>query len=170
MLDVEKAINGDDNAFYRIIMKNKDTMYKTAIIILKNEEDASDALQESLIKMYENIKNLQKAEAFNAWSRKIVLNNCYKIINKKKKINDINLKLIDEYITTKEDYYEWEDEALKKLEQLEPELKLTASLYYYKELTIKQISQVMKIPEGTVKSRLSRARRKLCLILKEDKN
>ena len=55
MSDLEKAMNGDKEAFNRIIIQNKEAMYKTAIVILKNEDDTYDALQEALIKMYKNI-------------------------------------------------------------------------------------------------------------------
>ena len=50
MSDLEKAMAGDKEAFSRIIIQNKESMYKTAIVILKNEDDAYDALQEALIK------------------------------------------------------------------------------------------------------------------------
>ena len=169
MSDLERAINGDKEAFSRIIIQNKDAMYKTAIIILRNEEDAYDALQEALIKMYRYIQNLQTPEAFNSWSRKIIVNSCYDLINKNKKIIDINARITDIYEETREDTYQCEDEVVAILDQLEPDLKLTTILYYYNELTIKEIAEIIKIPEGTVKSRLSRAREKLYQILKEER-
>ena len=49
MSDLEKAMAGDKEAFSRIIIQNKESMYKTAIVILKNEDDAYDALQEAAI-------------------------------------------------------------------------------------------------------------------------
>ena len=70
MSDLEKAIDGDKEAFSRVIIKNKEAMYKTAIIILRNEDDAYDALQNALIKMYKNISNLENKEAFNANKQK----------------------------------------------------------------------------------------------------
>lgn len=166
MSDLERAVNGDKEAFSRIIIRNKEAMYKTAIVILRNEDDAYDALQDALIKMYRNIQNLQNVEAFKSWSRKIIVNSCYDIINKNKKIIDINTKLTNIYEETREDTYECEDETVKILDKLEPDLRLTATLYYYNELTVKEISRIINIPEGTVKSRLSRAREKLYEILK----
>lgn len=61
---------GDKEAFSRIIIQNKESMYKTAIVILKNEDDAYDALQEALIKMYSNISKLQNKEMFKYWKQK----------------------------------------------------------------------------------------------------
>lgn len=169
MSDLEKAINGDKEAFSRIIIQNKEAMYKTAIVILRNEEDAYDAIQDALIKMYRNIHNLQNIDAFKSWSRKIIINSCYDIIEKNKKVININSRLIDTYEETREDIYQCEDEVVKLLDKIEPDLRLTAILYYYNDLTIKEIAQIIKIPEGTVKSRLSRAREKLYQILKSER-
>lgn len=169
MSDLERAINGDEEAFSRIIIQNKEAMYKTAIVILRNEDDAYDALQDALIKMYRNIQKLENLEAFKSWSRRIIVNSCYDIINKNKKIIDINTKLTNIYEETREDAYECEDETVKILDRLEPDLRLTATLYYYNELTVKEISGIINIPEGTVKSRLSRAREKLYEILKTER-
>ncbi len=169
MSDIEKAINGDKEAFSRIIIQNKEAMYKTAIVILRNEDDAYDALQDALIKMYKNIQNLENTEAFKSWSRKVIINSCYNIINKNKKIIDINSRLINIYEEVREDTYECEDEVVKLLDKIEKDLRLTAILYYYNELSIKEISGMLNIPEGTVKSRLSRARQKLYEILKNER-
>lgn len=169
MSDLEKAIKGDKEAFSRIIIQNKEAMYKTAIVILRNEEDAYDAIQDALIKIYRNINNLQNIDAFKSWSRKIIVNSCYDIIEKNNKVININSKLIDTYEETREDIYECEDEVVKLLDKIEPDLRLTAILYYYNDLTVKEISQIIKIPEGTVKSRLSRAREKLYQILKSER-
>lgn len=169
MSDLEKAINGDKEAFSRVIIQNKESMYKTAIVILKNEDDAYDALQDALIKMYRNIQNLQNIETFKFWSRRIIVNCCYDIINKNKKVIDITTKLTVNYEETREDIYDCEDSLVKTLEKIEPDLRLTATLYYYNDLSTKEIGEILQIPIGTVKSRLARAREKLYEILKEER-
>lgn len=169
MSDLEKAINGDKEAFSRVIIQNKESMYKTAIVILKNEDDAYDALQDALIKMYKNIKNLENIEAFRFWSRRIIVNCCYDIINKNKKVIDITTKMTANFEETREDIYDCEDVLVKKLEKIEPDLRLTVTLYYYNDLSTKEIAEILGIPIGTVKSRLSRAREKLYEILKEER-
>ena len=169
MSDLEKAINGDKEAFSRVIIQNKEAMYKTAIVILKNEDDAYDALQDALIKMYKNIQNLQNIETFKFWSRRIIVNCCYDIINKNKKVIDITTKLTANYEETREDIYDCEDSLVKTLEKIEPDLRLTATLYYYNDLSTREIGEILQIPTGTVKSRLARARGKLYEILKEER-
>ena len=69
--------------------------------------------------------------------------------------------MAESYVETKEDAYDCEDSFVQLLEQIKPELRLTATLYYYDDLSIKEIAQTLDIPEGTVKSRLAVAREKL---------
>lgn len=69
--------------------------------------------------------------------------------------------MAESYVETKEDVYDCEDSFVQLLEQIKPELRLTATLYYYDDLSIKEIAQTLDIPEGTVKSRLAVAREKL---------
>lgn len=118
------------------------------------------------------MSDLEKAmngnkDAFNMWSRRIIVNCCYDIINKNKKVVDITSKMAENFQETMEDIYDCEDELVKILEQIETDLRLTATLYYYNDLSTKEISEILKIPVGTVKSRLSRAREKLYEILKK---
>lgn len=169
MSDLEKAMHGDKEAFSRIIIQNKNAMYKTAIVILKNEDDAYDALQEALIKMYKNINKLENIQAFNFWSKRIIVNCCYDLINRNKKVIDITSRLTENYEETREDIYDCEDSLVQTLEKIEPDLRLTATLYYYDDLSTKEIGEVLQIPVGTVKSRLARAREKLYEILKEER-
>ena len=169
MSDLEKAMHGDKEAFSRVIIQNKEAMYKTAIVILKNEDDAYDALQEALIKMYRNIEKLECKEAFNAWSRRIIVNCCYDLINRNKKVVDITSKLTENFEEQIEDIYNCEDSLVQTLEKIEPDLRLTATLYYYNDLSTKEIGKILEIPVGTVKSRLARAREKLYEILQEER-
>ena len=169
MSDLEKAMHGDKEAFSRVIIQNKEAMYKTAIVILKNEDDAYDALQEALIKMYRNIEKLECKEAFNAWSRRIIVNCCYDLINRNKKVVDITSKLTENFEEQREDIYNCEDSLVQTLEKIEPDLRLTATLYYYNDLSTKEIGKILEIPVGTVKSRLARAREKLYEILQEER-
>ena len=170
MSDLEKAINGDREAFGRVIIQNKEAMYKTAIVILKNEDDAYDALQDALIKMYKNIDKLQNKDAFNFWSRRIIVNCCYDLINKNKKVVDITTKLTESFEETREDIYDCEDSLVQTLEKIEPDLRLTVTLYYYNDLSTREIGEILVIPVGTVKSRLARAREKLYEILKKERS
>ncbi|MBQ3408024.1 MAG: sigma-70 family RNA polymerase sigma factor [Clostridia bacterium] len=164
---VELAKNGDKQAFNDLIEENKFKIYKTAKSILGNEDDVCDAIQDSLIRAYKGIKNLHNNEFFSTWLIRIVINKCYDIYNKQKsrKIIDIS-EAKDEELKVYDNYDEIGINAIIKT--LDEDLRTITIMFYYDDLSVKDISEVLKIPEGTVKSRLSRARTKLYEILNKD--
>lgn len=155
-----KSKKNKDQNFANLIEENKLRFHKTAKIILKNDDDSYDALQEALLSMYQKYDQLENKEYFSTWSTRIVINKCYDLLRKNKNNiqpidevieNDINLSHYDEY--------EVDKYGIKKaMESLNEDQKLITILYYYDDYSIKEISEIMDIPEGTVKSRLSKAR------------
>lgn len=164
---VEKAKNGDQIAFSNLIVKVKYKLYKTGMAILKNDDDTCDAIQETLIKAYKNIKTLNSNEYFTTWIVRILINQCYDIIRKNDKIVSMNEKL-QTNLNTYYELYSQESSLEYVLNMLDKDLKLVTVLYYYDDLSVSTISEILNIPEGTVKSRLSRAREKIYTILKEE--
>lgn len=153
---IKEAKSGNKEAFEEILMENIDYFYKIAYIILKNEEDASDAISNTVLKAYTKIKQLQKDEFFKTWITKILKNECYNIIRKNKKI-----VYIEEYKQENLKYSHEKDEQVdikKAIKSLNENLSEIVILYYIQDKSIAEISKILKIPQGTVKSRLSRAR------------
>lgn len=151
--------------FTELIKQNNLKFYKTAKAILKNDDDAYDAIQNALISMYENIHNLKDEKCFTTWGIRIVVNKCYDLIRKNNKVVSISLdnEQNKNEIETN-DEYNLDLYGLEKiLHDLDEQTRLLITLYYYDDLSINEISTIMNIPKGTVKSRLSRARN----ILKE---
>ena len=163
---IEQAKNGNKDAFALLIEDIKIKLYKTGMSILKNDDDTCDALQETLICIYKNLSSLNQNEYFTTWAIRIMINNCYEIIRKHKKIVAINEKVELE----EEMYYQRysEESSLEwVLNQIDSDLRTVTILYYYDELTVGEIADTLNIPEGTVKSRLSRSREKIYEILKK---
>lgn len=156
----------DKEIFINNINKNRVKMYKTAISILKNEEDANDAIQDALYSAYKNYDSLREKSYFTTWIIRILINKCYDIINKNKKIAYID-DSITENTTGVEDSYNVESELDWILNRIDKDLKEVVVLYYYDDLPINEIADMLQIPKGTVKSRLSRAREQIKKILNE---
>ena len=93
MEDFELAKQGNPEAFGRLISSVKIKLYKTGMAILKNDDDTCDAIQETLISAYKNLGKLQNNEFFSTWITRILINKCYDIIRKNKKITTINKEL-----------------------------------------------------------------------------
>lgn len=161
--NIIKAKNGDDEAFLELINDNRLNIYRVARGILKNEHDIEDAIQNTIIKAYEKINTLKKNEFFRTWLIRILINECNEITRKNKRVAPIN----EGYMEGKyNDCYENID-LTNAINSLNEELRVTTVLFYFEDLSIKDISLILNIPGGTVRSRLSRAREKLRDIIGE---
>ena len=168
---LNKVKNGDEKAFAELIDKNKLSIYKTAKAILKDEDDVCDAIQDTALAIYKGIKNLENEKYLKTWIIRITINKCYDIIAKQKlnkeKISNVKMNVneihndLDKTIIQKTDL----ERAVNLLEE---DLKVVTVLYYYDDLSVTEISSVLNIPKGTVKSRVFRAREKLYEILNKE--
>ncbi|MDO4459144.1 MAG: sigma-70 family RNA polymerase sigma factor [Clostridia bacterium] len=81
---VRKAQYGDKDAFVELMRIHKSSMYKTAIAILNNNEDAADAMQDAYLACFRNIHKLKKVKYFKTWLTRILINKCYDIRSNRK--------------------------------------------------------------------------------------
>lgn len=155
---VKRAKNGNTDEIGNIIMENMQSMYRVGFGILKNEEEIQEAISNTVIIVFEKITTLKKEEFFKTWLIRILINECYKIYNQNKKIvyldnyTENNLSYEDKYV---------DFEVRNMIKSLDHELREIVVLYYLEDISVSEISKILKIPEGTVKSRLHRAREKL---------
>lgn len=157
--------NISDDEFIELINNNRNKLYKTAISILKNDDDACDAIQEALMSSYKNLDSLKNKEYFLTWLTRILINACYRIINKNKRVVSVDGTVTEETFGYY-DTYKIESSLENVLNQIDDELREIVVLYYYNDLAVEEISSILNIPSGTVKSRLSRARNKIKEIIK----
>lgn len=158
---VEKAKNGNEDAFDDLILNMKNELYLIAKSKLNNEDDIADAFQETILNCYKNIKKLKHNEYFKTWVIRILINECNKIYKKNRKkyvsIEDNNL---DSYLVTEENF----ENKLSFdiiIKDLEDDEKLILTLFYCSEYTTKEISQIIKKNESTIRSKISRGKNKL---------
>lgn len=163
---ISKAKNGDKEAFTMLIEEHKVSIYKTALAIMKNEDDACDAMQEALLSIYENLQSLKNNNYFKTWAIRIVINKCYHIINKNK-LNSEKIEKVKSEYSVNEIYEDNTDKTEMEiaLSKLDDDIRLVIVMYYYDELGTKDIANILNIPKGTVQSRLQRGREKLYHIL-----
>jgi RNA polymerase sigma-70 factor (ECF subfamily) len=175
---IDNAINGDINSFEILIKKHQKFAYNVALKYLKDPIDAEDATQESLIKAFRYLKSFNKNSKFSTWLYRIVINTCKDELRKNKKDqNNYSLNNDENYIDAIEDEsYEplknAENSELGKnlhtaIEQLEVTYKDVIILCDMKDYSYQEISEVLEIPIGTVRSRISRGRKKLRKIINE---
>ncbi len=155
---VKVAKKGDVNAIENLLIENMTSMYRVAFGILRTEEEISDAISNTVIIVFEKMHTLKNEEFFKTWLTRILINECYKICKQNKKI--IYLENCDQSNFSYNDTYT-DFETRNLIKRLDKDLREVVVLYYFEDFSVKEISKIVKIPEGTVKSRLSRARKEL---------
>lgn len=151
---VKRAKKGDGEAFVNAIKQYESVLYKVAKRLLVYDEDVADAMQEALLSAFENINTLNNEKYFKTWVCKILINKCNEILRKNKKVVYVADVLPDK--ESSNDFLKIElDDALNSLNK---DYKIVMILYYILEFNTREIGEFLLEPEGTVKSRLSRAR------------
>lgn len=155
---VEEAKNGSKEAFSRLIIDIENYLYKIARTKLHNEEDIQDAIQNTILNAYLNIDKLRDNHFFKTWITRILINECNKIYKYSKK----NTDLFEKYINVTGSLGPVESISFDEIiEILDESTKRIFELYYKENLSIKEISKKMNIGESTIRSVLSRGRKKI---------
>lgn len=177
---VRKAKQGDIQAFEKLINKHQKRVYNIALRMLQNPEDAYDISQEVFIRVFKSMKEFREEASFSTWIYRIAKNACLDELRKRKKRNIVSL----------DENMEFEEGTVKR--QIEDEAPGPDILYESKELkdivklalrhlsndhrlvivlrdlqgfSYDEIAKILDCPEGTVKSRINRARKALKDIL-----
>ena len=138
------------------------SMYCIARSYLRCEADCEDALQNALLRAWEKRRTLREEQYFKTWLTRILIRVCVDMQRRKKRV--IVSDNLPEQVAP-----EPPDPLLREaIEQLEPTLRAAVVLYYLEGYDIRETASLLRVPQGTVKSRLSRARRQLQSFLKED--
>jgi RNA polymerase sigma-70 factor (ECF subfamily) len=151
-----------------LILNFEQDIYKIARIRLSNQDDINEAVQSTIVKMYYSINKLENNKYFKTWLIKILINECNNIYRQNKRN--------DEYCenTFKETEYSDIDSKIDDidffylLKNLKYDEKMVISLFYIEDFSVKEISKLLKKPENTIKTWLSRARNKLKKLMEEE--
>lgn len=165
---IKNAKKGDKEAFTNVILNVQKDLYIIAKIKLKDEDDICEAVQETMIEAYKNIKNLRHIEYFKTWIIRILINKCNRIYSAKKKfyLSVTEYTDINENTTTEKDVIDKID-FYYLIKDLKNDEKTILTLYYFLNYTTKEISQILKMKESTIRSKISRSKKKLYNHLKE---
>ena len=158
---VTLAKKGDREAFISLMESNKISMYRVAKSILHIECDIEDAMQNTIILAYEKINKLKKNDYFKTWLIRILINECNKVHKKNKKT--ISLEKVKEESTPSPQCINID--LYNALNNLDEKLRLVITLFYFEDMTTKEISKAIGISDNAVRTRLFRGREKLYKLL-----
>lgn len=157
---ISQARNGDPDAFTALMESQMQNMYKAARSVLCNDEDIADAISVRFWCDWEKLSQLRK-QIFRTWMTRILLNKCNDILRKRKQ-----MVWMDEIPETPDVDDGFENSEWKEaLNSLAENFRLVVMLYYIEGFKTSEISQILDIPEGTVRSRLARGREQLAGLL-----
>ena len=160
---VIKAQKGDKRAKEQIVELTYGYVYYYCLKMLRNKENAKDATQEIFMTVFEKLDSIEKPEAFLGWLKQVTVNYCRNLVTRQHSVEELTDDYFDDTVQiTPVDCLETEEircvirQAVDNLPDVQRECIL---LYYYQQLSIKEIAGLLEVKEGTVKSRLYTARK-----------
>ncbi len=160
---LKKMKSGDKESLETLLKGIEKRLYIIALARLMNEADANDAIQETLMKIYTRIKQLRNMDSIIPWATKILINECNNILKKRKKMefsfDNFEMEKYlkdDEYIEIENNYSFFE-----LIEHLTVEERTILTMYYSEDYTTKEISEILKVNENTIRTKIKRAKLKI---------
>ncbi len=170
---IERFQNGDLYAFDLIVKRYKNQLLNFVYRFLGNAEEAEDLVQETFLRVYRNRKAYQKVAKFSTWIYTIAGNLAKTELRKRKRrkffsisdlgYNEKDYDISDEAYNPEKDVDGRMKEEIihREIEELSPKFREVIILRDVQQLSYEEISQIVNIPLGTVKSRVNRGRLKL---------
>lgn len=172
---VRRAKEGDERAFESLFGRHHKRIFSITYGMLRNHADAADATQEAFVRAYRSLARLEAEGAFRGWLAQIAVNICRDILKRPRVIS----RSLDEPVASDESEYRLEvpDDAIgperaslnrelqqvlrKAIGSLTPDHQAVITMHHLEGMDVLDIADVLGVSEGTIKSRLSRARAEL---------
>lgn len=181
---VRKVLGGDANAFETLVLEYEKNVYNIALRMTGNSEDAADMTQEAFIKAYNSLQSFRGDSKFSVWLYRIVSNVCLDFLRSKNRRPTVSLSVEDDdgedaQLDVADESQSLEllldrkltrDSVRRGLDSLPPDYRQILLLREIQGLSYDEIAQALSLEVGTVKSRIFRARKRLCTFLIDDGN
>jgi RNA polymerase sigma factor (sigma-70 family) len=181
---IEKVLGGDANAFEELVLKYEKTVYNLALRMVGDRDDAFDMTQEAFIKAYGSLSSFRGDSKFSVWIYRIATNVCLDFLRSKSRKQQVSLTVSDDddedaQLDIPDPSSTPEQQLIKKIsmQSVEEGLKTLPDkqrqILVMRELggmSYAEIGKALSLEEGTVKSRIFRARKRLCTFLLDSGN
>ena len=152
----------DKQEFTRRVLAVEGRLYRISCGMLHEPQDRMDAVQEAVLKAWQNLHRMRREEYFETWLTRILINECHNIQYARRR--SVPLDLDAERAAPSEDGNRALRDALASLDEA---LRLPLLLCYMEGYRVREAARILRIPEGTVKSRIARGKSKLKALLEE---
>ena len=180
---IERVLGGDANAFEELVLRYEKTVYSLAVRMVSDREDAADMTQEAFIKAYNSLSSFRGDSRFSVWLYRITTNVCLDFLRSKSRKQQVSLTVSDDdedaQLDIPDPKADPEQQLIKKIsmQSVEEGLKTLPDkqrqILVMRELggmSYAEIGKALSLEEGTVKSRIFRARKRLCIFLLDSGN
>lgn len=170
---VYRCQQGELAAFTALFAQCEARVYRLAVTILRNEQEAEDVVQDVFLRLFEQIKQFNGQAAFTTWLTTIVVNTCRDRLRRQKVRRAFSLDWIrglasQQNVVEEVAQREERQQLLTLVHQLEEKYRLPIILHYYERMPCQEVAQVLNIPTSTVYSRLNTARVRLRTLVRTD--
>jgi len=165
---VEIVRTSDNEVYAEIIKRYKEKLLRYATYLIKDEQKAADIVQDTFIKVYVNLNSFNTKKKFSSWIYRITHNETMNVIKKHKK----EVMMPEDFdgsseVNIEKEYDEKELREMIKicLDEIPLKYRESLSLYYLEEKSYKEVSDILRIPVGTVGTRINRGKllmKKIC--------
>jgi RNA polymerase sigma-70 factor (ECF subfamily) len=166
---VEAARGGDHEAFEALATAAGDRLYAIACLVLRDRQQAEDAVQEALVHAWRELPRLRDLDRFDAWLYRLIVNACADAGRYQRRLS-AEVRMIHSEPSTEDGANSLadRDQLERGFRRLKPEQRTVVVLHFYVGLPVPEIADTLAIPEGTVKSRLHYATATLRSALEAD--
>jgi RNA polymerase sigma-70 factor (ECF subfamily) len=167
---IQRVIGGEKKAYAELVDRDKDKAMTLAYKMLKNREDAEEALQDAFVRAFNALPRFEWKSSFSTWFYRIVFNVCASALSKRGNEQQVSLQEHEDEERVLElasgdplpdialESTELSTIILEEIEKLPEAYGPTFTLFFVQDMTYEEIVQVTGLPLGTVKARLFRAR------------
>jgi RNA polymerase sigma factor (sigma-70 family) len=157
---VDRARNGDLDAFSQLVKASLGRLTGVANLILRDSDRAQDAVQDALFMAWRDLRALRDPDAWDAWLHRLTVRACYKVARKERRRSQIEVHAIPDPGSagapdTSTDVVD-RDWLGRELSRLDLDQRAVLVLHYYLDLPVSQVADILDIPYGTAASRLHR--------------
>lgn len=168
---VIRARNGDRDAFSQLATASFDQLFRTARLILRDEDRARDAVQDTLLSAWLHVRTVRDPDRFEAWLRRLLIHACYREARRVGRRRVMELRVTPLDMPAAEDIQGMtalRDQLERGFRRLSTEQRAVLVVHHYLGLPDLDAAVVLDVPLGTYKSRLNRAAAALRAALEAD--
>lgn len=168
---VVRAQRGDLEAFSELTAGRTNRLFAAARLILRDDEQAADAVQDALLQAWLDVRGLRDPERFDAWLHRLLVRACYRAAKRRRTRDIVEIKMAsgqDQVTPDDQQALAMRDQLDRGFRRLSPEQRAVIVLHHYLGLSLIESADILGLPVGTMQSRLNRAKQAMRASLEAD--